>query len=85
VRAATRDPAMFLGRGQEIGTIAADRRADLVLLDANPLTDIAHVSRISAVVLRGRLFDRAALERLVDEMADAPDVAANDWPRTPTR
>jgi len=85
LRAATRDAAACLGREQEIGTIAGGRRADLVLLDANPLADITHVTRISAVVLRGRLFDRAALTRLVDEVSHAPDVAANDWPRTPAR
>jgi imidazolonepropionase-like amidohydrolase len=85
LRAATRDAAVFLGRDRETGTIAAGRRADLVLLDVNPLADITHVSRISAVVLRGRLVDRAALTRLVDEVSGAPDVAANDWPRTPAR
>ena len=61
LRAATRGAAVFLGGDQEIGTIAAGRRADLILLDADPLADIAHVSRISAVVQRGRLFDRGAL------------------------
>jgi imidazolonepropionase-like amidohydrolase len=82
LRAATRDAAVFLGRKQEIGTIAAGRMANLILLDADPLADIAHVSRISAVVLRGRLLDRTALTRLVDDVSAAPDVAANDWPRT---
>lgn len=85
LRAATRDAAVFLRREQEIGTIAAGRRADLVLLDADPLTDIAHVTRVDAVVLRGRLLDRRALARLVDEVSGAPDVAANDWPKSPAR
>ena len=85
MRAATRDTAIFLGRDQEIGTIDAGRRADLILLNADPLADIAHVARISAVVLRGGLFDRGALTRLVDDVSGAPDVAANDWPRTPAR
>ena len=81
LRSATRDAAVFLGREREIGTIAAGRRADLILLDADPLADIAHVSRIRAVLLRGRLFDREALTRLVDDVSRAPDVTANDWPR----
>jgi imidazolonepropionase-like amidohydrolase len=85
LRAATRDAAAFLGRDREIGTIAVGRRADLVLLDADPLADIAHVSRIHAVVLRGRMLDRGALARLVDEVSASADVAANDWPRTPAR
>jgi imidazolonepropionase-like amidohydrolase len=83
LRAATRDAAVFLGREQEIGTIAVGHRGDLVLLDADPLADIAHVSGINAVVLRGRLFDRETLTRLVDEVSSAPDVAVNDWPRMP--
>ena len=85
LRAATRDAAVFLGREQEIGTIATGKRANLILLDAAPLADITHVARINAVVLRGRLFDHRALTRLVDEVSGAPDVAANDWPRTPAR
>jgi imidazolonepropionase-like amidohydrolase len=85
LRAATRDAARFLGRDHQIGTIAAGRSADLILLDADPLADIAHVSRITAVVLRGRLLDRAALTRLVDDVSAAADVAANDWPRKTTR
>lgn len=85
LRAATRDAAVFLGRAHDVGTIAAGKRADLILLDADPLADIAHVSRIRAVVLRGRLFDRGALTRLVDEVSGAPDVAVNDWPRRPGR
>jgi hypothetical protein len=36
-------------------------------------------------VLRGRLFDRTALTRLVDDVSAAPDVAANDWLRTHAR
>lgn len=85
LRAATRDAAVFLGRDQEIGTIAVGRRADLIVLDADPLADISQVSRISGVVLRGRLFDGEALTRLLDEVSAAPDVAANDWPRTAPR
>jgi hypothetical protein len=36
-------------------------------------------------VLRGRMLDRGALARLVDEVSASADVAANDWPRTPAR
>jgi len=85
LRAATGDAAAFLGRDTELGTIAVGRRADLVLLDADPLVDISHVSRIAGVVLRGRFFDRAALTRLVDDVSVAPDVQVNDWPRMPRR
>jgi imidazolonepropionase-like amidohydrolase len=44
-------------------------RADLVLLSADPLADIANVGRIHSVILRGRLLDRAALDRMLREVA----------------
>jgi hypothetical protein len=62
IRAATSDAARYLGRDKELGTVAPGKRADLVLLDANPLSDIRNSRRIRAVVLNGRLFDRAELD-----------------------
>ena len=47
--------------------IAPGKRADLVLLDANPLADIRNTRRINAVVARGRLLDRVNLDRLLRE------------------
>jgi imidazolonepropionase-like amidohydrolase len=44
------------------GTVAAGQRADLVLVDANPLADVANVAKISGVMVRGRWLDRAALD-----------------------
>jgi len=44
--------------------VAAGKVADLVLLDADPLADIGNTRSIEAVVLRGRLFRRAALDSL---------------------
>jgi hypothetical protein len=66
IRAATIEPAEYLGMRDSVGTIAAGQVADLVLLDANPLRDIRHTRRIAAVVANGRLYDataRAALLR----------------------
>ena len=85
LRAATRDAAAFLRRDAEIGTIAAGKTADLVLLDADPTAAVGHVSRISGVVLRGRYLDKAALIRLVEEVSTSPDVLGNDWPRVRVR
>jgi imidazolonepropionase-like amidohydrolase len=69
LRSATRVPAMLFGIENEAGTIAIGKRADLVLLDADPLRDIRNTRRIDAVVLDGRLFDRAALDALLAKAA----------------
>ncbi len=61
LRAATLRPAEFFGIENEIGTIDPGKRADLVLLDANPLLDIAHTRRISGVISKGQFYDPAAL------------------------
>src|SRR5215831_7612007 len=50
LRTATLNPAEFLGRRADFGTVEKGRIADLVLLDANPLDDIRHTRRIAAVV-----------------------------------
>jgi imidazolonepropionase-like amidohydrolase len=61
LRTATLNPARFLGREADMGTIARGKIADLVLLDGNPLADIHNTTRINAVVSNGRLTGRAAL------------------------
>ena len=64
LRAATLGPAEFLDATDSLGTVAAGKLADLVLLDADPLADIRNTRSIRAVVLRGRLFGREALDAL---------------------
>ncbi len=62
LQTATINPARALALEKVHGTVAPGKRADLVLLDANPLVDIANVERISAVVMNGRLLDRQQLD-----------------------
>jgi imidazolonepropionase-like amidohydrolase len=79
LQTATRNPAEFMDRLADLGTVERGKLADLVLLDANPLDDIANTRRIRAVVLAGRYLDRAALDRLlqgVEKAAAEPDSAA---------
>ena len=64
---ATVNPGRFLDRRELSGSVAVGRKADLVLLDANPLVDIGATRRINAVIANGRLFDRAALDALLRE------------------
>ena len=66
LRAATLEPAAYLGESDRMGTIDAGMVADVVLLDANPLEDIGATRSVTGVVLRGRWLDRAALDGLVD-------------------
>jgi imidazolonepropionase-like amidohydrolase len=69
LRAATADPARFLGIDSENGTIAVNKRADLLLIDANPLEDVLNLWRRSGVVVNGRWLPTAQLLRMLDEMA----------------
>jgi Amidohydrolase family len=59
---ATVAPPRFFGLADQDGTIAPGRRADLVLLDANPLEDLATLRRPRAVIVGGRVLDRKALD-----------------------
>lgn len=61
LRSATVVPAQFFGIEDEMGTIDIGKRADLVLLDANPLENISNTRQISGVVSKGRFFDPAEL------------------------
>ena len=58
--AATRNAAQILGLDQ-LGTVAAGKSADFIVLNANPLDDITNTRRIARVYLRGQEVDRAAL------------------------
>ena len=65
LRAATINPAMYLRIESTAGTIAVGKRADVVILDADPTKRISNSRKISAVVLGGRLIDRSALDALL--------------------
>jgi hypothetical protein len=76
--ASTRAPAEFLGEADEFGTIEIGKRADLVLVDANPLEDVAAMQRIAGVVLAGRWLPRAELDAALEELARGFELP-EDW------
>lgn len=65
LQTATINPARYLGRETTSGSVAVGKRADLVVLDADPLLDINNARRIAAVVVRGHLMQRPDLDRLL--------------------
>lgn len=58
---ATINGARLMGRADEIGTIARGRYADMVLLNADPLADVANLSKISSVIRGGHAWTQAEL------------------------
>jgi imidazolonepropionase-like amidohydrolase len=71
LQTATLNPARYFGLESTIGGIAAGKTANLVLLDANPLTDITNVRRVNAVILGGRLLERSELDRVLADVRHA--------------
>ena len=68
LQTATINPAKFLGRTAESGTIEPGKIANLVLLRADPLADIHNTTQIQAVWLQGAYFDHDALVQMLDDV-----------------
>ena len=78
LRSATIDAARFGGRDRDYGSIEAGKVADMILLDADPLTDIRNTAKISGLFFNGQYLDRAALDELLAFAEDqAGSVRAN--------
>jgi imidazolonepropionase-like amidohydrolase len=69
LEAATRTPAEYLNALDTFGTIARGKRADLVLLEANPLDNIANTEKRAGVMARGRWMPEAGLKKTLDQIA----------------
>jgi len=68
LQAATLNPARYLGRQREGGTIEVGKLADLILLGADPLADISNTRKIDAVIVNGRYLARADLDAMLSRV-----------------
>ncbi len=71
LQTATRNPAIYLGLVDMVGTVEEGKKADLVLLEANPLENISNTKRINAVVVNGRLIPKVSLEKMLKDVEAA--------------
>ena len=65
LKSATTNPAAYFNLEKELGKIAINNWADLVILDANPLEDINNTKQINAVIKQGKYFNRGQLDILL--------------------
>ena len=65
LQTATINPAEFFGMEARVGSVEPGKLADLVLLNANPLTDIANTQKIAAVIANGRYYSKQDLQNLL--------------------
>jgi imidazolonepropionase-like amidohydrolase len=65
----TRNVAVFFETLSETGTVETGKRADLVLLDANPLADVRNTTRRAGVMLGGRWLPKSAIDARLDAIA----------------
>jgi imidazolonepropionase-like amidohydrolase len=68
LQAATLNPARFLGKEKDLGTVEKGKIADLVVLEANPLEEIGNSRKIDAVVTGGKLLSKADLKKTLADI-----------------
>ena len=64
----TVNPARYFGTSASTGTVARGMRADLLLLDANPLTDVGNTTKIAGVMLNGRWMSRPEIDKRLKDL-----------------
>ena len=69
LRSGTVNVAKFFNIENEAGTIAVGKRADLLLLDANPLLNIGNVEKVAGVMVDGRWLSREYIKQRLDAIA----------------
>jgi imidazolonepropionase-like amidohydrolase len=73
IEAATRNPAEYFAEtlkvSRDFGTVEVGLRADLILLDANPLQSVANLSKRAGVMVRGRWLPETELRKMLENVA----------------
>ncbi len=69
LESATKNPAMFFGTLDKVGTIERGKRADMILLDANPLDAISNTQKRTGVMLKGKYYRQTELNQWLEEAA----------------
>ena len=67
LRSGTVNVALFLGEDKVAGTIEVGKRADFILVDGNPLKDVANASRVKGVFTHGKWYGESELARLLSD------------------
>ena len=82
IEAGTRNAAEAMGRRVKFSTIAVGKRADMILLQDNPLEDVANIQKRAGVVLNGRWFSEEQLQSMLDNLAasNRPGLLDRLWP-----
>lgn len=70
IRAATLDPAKYIGLDQNIGSLEVGKLADLMVIDGNPLTNIRDTDKVDYTMINGRLFDAATMNEVGKKARD---------------
>ena len=84
IRAATLNGAKSLGLDKDVGSLETGKLADLLVLDANPLTDIKNTNTIRYVMVNGRIFDASNMAQIGNHAAPAPKPTWRDSGATQT-
>ncbi|HEV7643169.1 MAG TPA: amidohydrolase family protein [Pyrinomonadaceae bacterium] len=69
LQAATVNPSMFFGTLASVGTVEKGKRADLILLEANPLDNISNTEKRAGVMLKGKYYTQEEMNKWMDESA----------------
>jgi hypothetical protein len=67
LQTATINPATYVGKQNELGTVTQGKIADLIILDDNPLSNILNTKKINSVILNGQFLKREDLDKLLEK------------------